>query len=327
VIADLHAQTNSGLRIAHLEKKLDAVVHEKTVAESKQMEWQQRAEFAEARLQEVTTQDQSMRAEISELKEQVRTLNVLNHTQMRQRVKDLNNAAERKVNSANQVASLDRQKLEMEKLRTQHVEEEAKRKIRTLEEETKLKIKNLEEESQRQIAHLEETAKRMEVQFAKRIEAETLRNVRLQGKIDVLCDDPDVGRVHNCKFPVQYHQDDLRLNWWKGVPRMVTLIGMQSVNPAETTIRDDTSLPQLQSLLRMIVGRPLTAGSDMDDLDISDCFQQVTEEPTDLSLALACFAARVVQWCFNTPFHIDQPECTKMQEVWDSIATNGELTS
>jgi hypothetical protein len=97
----------------------------------------------------------------------------------------------------------------------------------------------------------------VEAQFAKRIEAETLRNVKLQGKIDVLCDDPDVGRVHDGKFPVQYHQDDLRLNWWKSIPRMVTLIGMHSVKPAESTIRDDTSLPELQSILRTIVGRPL----------------------------------------------------------------------
>jgi hypothetical protein len=167
----------------------------------------------------------------------------------------------------------------------------------------------------------------VEAQFAKRIEAETLRNVKLQGKIDVLCDDPDVGRVHDGKFPVQYHQDDLRLNWWKSIPRMVTLIGMHSVKPAESTIRDDTSLPELQSILRTIVGRPLTPGSDADDLDILDCFQQVTEEPTAFSLAIACFVARVTQWCFDTHFHIDEPECTKMQEVWESIATDGKWTS
>jgi hypothetical protein len=288
VITDLRTQVNISLRVTYLEKELDTATHKQALAESKQLESEQRATDAEAQLQEVKKR-------------------------MRQRFREFETKEEQYRIRASNESSENREKLEIGKRNTQYVEEEAKR-----------TIKNLEEKSQAKIKHIEETTKHMGDYYREKIDDETQRNERLHHRLQVLCGDKLVGRYHDTKFPIEYSVAELHAFWANSVPNLADIIDTECDMTAERTFREDTSIPRFQSLLRLIVGQPLTPGSDTDDLSISDCFQHLSNEPTDYYLAVAFFMARAVQWCFNTSWHIDEPECSKMQEVWESIATDGK---
>jgi hypothetical protein len=323
VITKLHTQVNTSLRVTHQEKELYIATHKQAIAESTQLESLQRAADAETRLHEVERQlqvvsakNQSLQIQNVELKEQVRSLDVPDHVQMRQRFREFETKENQYRIRADNQRSENREKLEIEKRNTPYAEEEARR-----------MIKSIEDKFQAKIEHLEENAKNMEDYYQRRIGNETERNERLRHKLRVLCGDKLVGRYPYAKFPNEYSVAELHAYWADSVPKFADFIYGVYDMTAETTIREDTSIPGFQSLLRLLVGRPLIPGSDTDDLSISECFQHLSKEPTDYYLALAFLTARAVQWCFNTSWHIDGPECTRMQEVWESIAEDGKSTA
>jgi hypothetical protein len=169
-------------------------------------------------------------------------------------------------------------------------------------------------ELQLRIDHLENEATKREEYYRQEIQNEVSRSTRLASELKILQQPQLVGRT-GTGFPIVYDPDDLRAQWKQAITPIAHHISEhRSSHTTQIAIREHPSL-------WTVIGRPPTPN---DNLDMDGIFKQCVYPPTDHSLVLACFMARAISWCFDTSFHIDQRECTKLHEIWESIESDCE---
>jgi hypothetical protein len=219
-------------------------------------------------------------------------------------------------------------------------EEQSRQKIKQLEqqikcikEESQLMIEHLEqrleyqeEESQRKIEDVEGQAKKMEQHHKESMEREISHSMRLKRDLLDVRKGIVIYRTNNGGFPVEYDYNSVCGRWKDNLVTCLDRLS-RSLEPAEnlpeTTVREDSSLPGLEASLQMVAGIPEMPSGD---LDIDSIFENSVEAPSCYNIAMACFIARVLRWCFDTSWHIDEPECTRMDEVWGAVAQIGKHT-
>jgi hypothetical protein len=232
------------------------------------------------------------------------------------------------------------QKIKQLEQQVRYMGEESQRKtkgfeqqLKYLEEESQRITKHLEkqleyqkDESLRKIRDVEEQAKQMEQHHKESMKREMSSRMRLRRDVLDVKSGIVIFRTKNGSFPVEYDYSSVCGRW---KDNMVECLDELSRNPElpenapETTLREDPSLPGLEASLQMVAGIPEMPSGD---LDIDSIFENSLEAPSCYNITMACFIARVVRWCFDTDWHIDEPECTRMEEVWSAVARIGTQT-
>jgi hypothetical protein len=215
--------------------------------------------------------------------------------------------------------------IERVEAQAKEAEAESQRKIKHLQSQ----FKYLEDDHQKTVKRLEEEAAQKETHYEEQLERYLDINARLYRDLDYIRSGKTIFQAFDGGFPVKYDPIDLHAQWKNALVKGLDHMTLAHANnqranvDVETTVREDPSFPGLAASLQMVTGVPtLPAG----DLNIDSVFERCITPPSDFNVALACFMAYALRWCFDTNFHIDDDqECKKLQEVWDTVARDSKF--
>jgi hypothetical protein len=265
------------------------------------------------------TQVQALIERIGKIEDQLRNPRPLGHLGLRDQSRRLaiENQAARETLAKS--ASHSRKKDELAENYIQYRRREDELMIKYLEGEKE----RLEAEKERLSQHYNDQAKEMGDYYESKIEASTGHAAELQEALQTLTESKLINRNRDGRFPTHYDTKSLDANWRDIGPELIEIFAKSQ---AETPVvgADIRSLDNINSLLRTAAVASTTPN---EGLRIEDYFAGISSLPSNYSLILACFMARMLRWCFDTSFHIDGVQCTKMQEVWEALATYGMLTA
>jgi hypothetical protein len=252
---------------------------------------------------------------------------------------DIKEESERKIKHLEQKHKFDQEQSQRKigylKQQAKQSEEQSQQKIKQLEQQVQYlgeenqrnatefeqRLKYLEEESQRKIKRLEEQAKQAKQYYEETTSREISKRMSLRRDLLEVKSGIYIYRSERGRFPIEYDFNDLCANWKRKVGVCIDYLARNPDHLPETTLRKDPSLPNLKALLQMVAGIPEMPPGD---LDIDYIFKNSLEAPSCYNVTMACFLARVLRWCFDTNWHIDEPECKRMEEVWSAVVRVGK---
>jgi hypothetical protein len=129
-----------------------------------------------------------------------------------------------------------------------------------------------------------------------------------------------IERTKEGRFPIGYDPKHLYAKRSSTIPRLINIFE-KSHKGVSTASGGIQSLANIHLLLRTAAVFSTTPN---EHLRIEDYFVGISK-PNVYCLVIVCFMARALRWCFDTGFHIDDLQCTKVQEVWEALATYSML--
>jgi hypothetical protein len=198
--------------------------------------------------------------------------------------------------------------------------EVAKKDIQYKSRRDEIRISHLKEQIARLRQHYEDQLKITEDHHGTQTKADTSQIALLQEKLRTLTKSKLIERTKEGRFPIGYDPKHLHAKWSSTIPRLINIFE-KSHKGVSTASGGIQSLANIHLLLRTAA---IFSTIPNEHLRIEDYFVGVSK-PNVYCLVMVCFMARALRWCFDTNFHIDVLRCTKIQEVWEALATYSML--
>jgi hypothetical protein len=243
--------------------------------------------------------------------EKVMELQAPSHAAMRERsqnfkIKEQELEAEKAVTdhaAPGQIACLKKNLIRREKDKEDKLEEVRKAYevvSQKLLDQHRVDIERLKKENDCDIKHHEGVLKEKEKE-----------NLRLRKTMEDICDSRSI--VREQEYPIEYNEKVLGAKWNEITEKPIGTLRFGSYEAPATNIRDEKYFASAFATVTAMSQSPFQ------QVNVDGCFSKLSNPPTERSLALACFVAHVLQWVFDSPFHVDDSERDDMNNTYSWV--------
>jgi hypothetical protein len=136
-------------------------------------------------------------------------------------------------------------------------------------------------------------------------------NLRLRKTMEDICDSRSI--VREQEYPIEYNEKVLGAKWNEITEKPIGTLRFGSYEAPATNIRDEKYFASAFATVTAMSQSPFQ------QVNVDGCFSKLSNPPTERSLALACFVAHVLQWVFDSPFHVDDSERDDMNNTYSWV--------